>query len=332
MINEKAIKESLRKVTEQKGAGIVSSILINGKDVSFVLEVSGNTQANEELRKDCEHAIKSIPGIGKVTVVATNQKQATEQRAKLCIDGVKNIIVVASGKGGVGKSTVALTLALSLMKLKHRVALADTDIYGPSIPRMLGAERSKPKIQGGKAVPIEKYGLYTISIGYFLDKARAVIWRGPMITKMLYNLLMGTKWTDIEYLIIDTPPGTGDVHLSLMENFDLTGAIIVSTPQELALIDARKIYDMFTKLSVPIIGIVENMSYFIQGNLKIYIFGKDGAKKVSEELGIKFLGKIPLDPQVCSACDCGNPMVLNNSLIEIYEGIIKGIESFIYSL
>nr|WP_246214398.1 Mrp/NBP35 family ATP-binding protein [Wolbachia endosymbiont of Dirofilaria (Dirofilaria) immitis] len=262
-------------------------------------------------------------------MVTIDRKQATKQVPKLHIDGVKNIIVVASAKGGVGKSTVALTLALSLAKLKHKTALVDADIYGPSIPRMLGAEKLKLKIQDSKVIPVEKYRLHTISIGYFINKDCAAIWRGPMVTKVLHSLLMGTKWSDIEYLIIDTPPGTGDVHLSLMENFSLTGAVIVSTPQELALVGARKIYDMFTKFSVPIIGIVENMSYFIQGDSKIYIFGKDSIKKVSEELGIKLLGRVPLDPQVCSASDCGNPLMLSEKLMKIYENIAKDIGSFI---
>lgn len=228
-------------------------------------------------------------------VVATCQKQTGQQKAKLHIEGVKNIIVVASGKGGVGKSTVELNLALSLAKLKHKVALVDPDIYAPSIPKMLSTEKLKPEIQDGKAIPIERYGLHTISIGYFVDKNGAAIWCRPMITKALYNLLMGTKWSDIEYLIVDTPPGTGDVHLSLMENFNFTRAIIVSTPQELSLIDARKIYDMFTKLSIPIIGIVENMSCFTQSGSEIYIFGKDGAKRMSEELGIKDIKAVRQD-------------------------------------
>ncbi|APR97908.1 Mrp/NBP35 family ATP-binding protein [Wolbachia endosymbiont of Folsomia candida] len=331
MINEEIIKDHLKKVIEQKSSkdvialGIVSSIIIKEGHVSFALEIDGNTKENEELRKNCEQAVKDIPGATKVTVVATSATTPKQQKAKLHIEGVKNIIVVASGKGGVGKSTVALNLALSLARLKHKVALLDADIYGPSIPKMLGAEELKPEVLGGKVIPIEKYGLHTISIGYFIDKDRAAIWRGPMITKALHNLLMGTKWPDIEYLIIDTPPGTGDVHLSLMENFHLTGAIIVSTPQELALIDARKIYDMFTKLSVPVIGIVENMSYFIQNSSKIYIFGKDGAKKMSEELGITLLGSIPIDPQICQACDCGDPSILSQNLVEIYDDIAKGI-------
>ncbi|MDD9335886.1 MAG: Mrp/NBP35 family ATP-binding protein [Wolbachia sp.] len=341
MISEEVIKKHLKKVINRESSkdvislGIVSSIVIKGGHVGFALELSDKKQGNkiEELRRECEQAVKSIPGVTKVTVVTTNisaQKQPAQTKLsseiefrKKSIEDVKKIIIIASGKGGVGKSTVALNFALSLVKLKYKTALVDADIYGPSIPQMLGAKKLKPEILGGKIIPIEKYGLQTVSIGYLIDKDRAAIWRGPMVTKALYNLLMGTKWSDIEYLIIDTPPGTGDVHLSLMEQFNLTGAIIVSTPQELALIDARKAYDMFKKLSVPIIGIIENMSYLIQNDSKMYIFGKEGVKKMSEELGVKLLGRIPIDSSICQASDCGNPLMLNEDLVEIYEDIAR---------
>lgn len=331
-ISKEVIKESLKEVIDQESGkdvvslGIISAIVIKGGHVGFALELFNKMQANkaEVLRKKCEQVVELIPGVTKVTVVTTNsadQKQFTQP--KLNIEGVKKIIVVASGKGGVGKSTFALNLALSLAKLQYKAALVDADIYGPSIPQMLGIEKLKPEIQDGKAVPIKKYGLQTISIGYFIDKGRAAIWRGPMATKALYNLLMRSKWSDVEYMIIDAPPGTGDVHLSLTEKFNLTGAIIISTPQELALIDARKAYDMFKKLSVPVIGIIENMSYFIKNDSKIYIFGKEGAKKMSEELKVKLLGRIPIDPLICQASDCGNPLVLNKNLAKIYEDIAQ---------
>ncbi|WP_339047925.1 Mrp/NBP35 family ATP-binding protein [Candidatus Mesenet endosymbiont of Phosphuga atrata] len=331
MINEETVKLSLKKVIDQDigkdvvTLGMVSSIVIKEGHVGFVLQFlsRGHAVKKANLKIECENTLKAIPDVTKVTVVeaivgTTNQKINN----KISIEGVKNTIVVISGKGGVGKSTVALNIAVSLLKLGYRTAIADVDIYGPSLPQMLGSQDLTPQIENKKMLPVERYGLQTMSIGYVIDKNRAVIWRGPMITKALHNLLLGTKWQDVEYLIIDTPPGTGDVHLSLAEKFNLTGAVIVSTPQELALIDARKTFDMLRKLDIPIIGIVENMSYFSYQGSQIHIFGENGAEKMAKELNMKFLGKIPLDPQICKASDSG---LLPETLMKVYNDIIKQI-------
>ncbi|MBV0899827.1 MAG: Mrp/NBP35 family ATP-binding protein [Wolbachia endosymbiont of Fragariocoptes setiger] len=328
MITRELIVENLKRIIDSKSGkdivslGIVSGIVIKGVHVGFALE---HSQSVQDLKKRCEEIVKLIPGVQKVTIIIPSNK--TKQK-KISIEGVKKIIVVASGKGGVGKSTIALNLALSLTKLNYRTALVDSDIYGPSIPKMLGTENLKPRVKDGKVLPIEKYGLQTISIGYFIDDNRAAIWRGPMVTKALYNLLMQSKWYDIEYLIIDTPPGTGDIHLSLAEKFELNGAVIVSTPQKLALADARKACDLLKKLNVPIIGVVENMSYFIQNNSKIYIFGKEGVKQMAKELKINLLGRIPIDSVICQAADGGNPFLINQDITKIYEGIAKSVSLY----
>ncbi len=327
MISEASVVEILKKVIDPESGqdvvslGITSAIVIKEGHVGFALELSNARfpKEIERLRQQCEKAVKSLPGVVKVTVVVTQQAKKTTQCTKLNIDGVKKIIIIASGKGGVGKSTVALYLALFLAKLKYQTALVDADIYGPSIPHMLGTQEFKQEIQDGKAIPIEKYGIQTTSIGYFIDKDRAAIWRGPMVTKALYNLLMGNKWSNIEYLIIDTPPGTGDVHLSLAEKFNLTGVVLVSTPQSLAVNDVRKARDMFKKLDIPIIGIVENMSYFLHNGLKIHVFGQEC---ILEKLQIKILGKIPLDQEICKT---PNPLTLSKHLAESYEKIAQHV-------
>lgn len=336
MISEEIVKLSLKRVIDPDTSkdivtlGMVSSIVIKEGCVGFVLQFISREHAikRANLKVECENALKAIPNVTKVTVVeaivgmgTTNQKVSN----KISIEGVKNTIVVVSGKGGVGKSTVALNIAISLLNLGCRAAVADVDIYGPSLPQMLGNQGAIPQIENKKMLPIEKYGLQTISIGYVMGKNHAAIWRGPMVTKALYNLLLGTKWQNIEYLIIDTPPGTGDVHLSLAEKFNLTGAVIVSTPQELALIDARKAFDMLKKLNVPIVGIIENMSYFSYKDSQVYIFGENGAEKMAKKLNVKFLGKVPIDPQICKASDSGNPLLLPKTLIKIYNDITQQI-------
>jgi ATP-binding protein involved in chromosome partitioning len=325
MISEASVIERLKKVIDPESGQdvvsleIISAIIIREGHVGFALELPNSKipKVAEGLRQQCEQAVKSLPGVIKVTVVTTQQAARTAQRIKLNIEGVKKIIIVASGKGGVGKSTVALYLALFLAKLKYKTALVDADIYGPSIPHMLGTQDLRQEIRDGKAIPIEKHGIQVTSVGYFIKKDSAAIWRGPMVTKTLYNLLMGNKWSDIEYLIVDTPPGTGDVHLSLAEKFNLTGVILVSTPQSLAINDVCKAKDMFKKLDIPILGAVENMSYFLHNGSKIHLFGKEC---ISEKLQLKILGRIPLDQDICKV---PNPLILNRYIAETYEDIVR---------
>jgi ATP-binding protein involved in chromosome partitioning len=226
---------------------------------------------------------------------------------KIALPGVKSVVAVASGKGGVGKSTVAVNLALALHQQKHHVALLDADIYGPSIPIMLGL--GQVDLQTTQ-FPIEKFGLKCMSMGFLVNPNQAVIWRGPMIDKYLRQFLMAVPWTDIDYMVIDLPPGTGDAQLTLTQAVPLSGAVIVTTPQEVSLIDARKGLEMFRQVRVPVLGIVENMSYFVGEDGKRYeIFRHGGGKKLAEDAGVPFLGEVPIDPRVAECGDMGIPMV-----------------------
>ena len=226
---------------------------------------------------------------------------------KIALPGVKSVIAVASGKGGVGKSTVAANLALALKKQGHSVGLLDADIYGPSVPIMMGLGQVDPQTT---QFPIEKYGLKLMSMGFLVSANQAVIWRGPMVDKYLRQFLMAIPWTDIDYLVIDLPPGTGDAQLTLTQAVPLSGAVIVTTPQEVSLIDARKGLEMFRQVHVPVLGIVENMSYFTGDDGKRYeIFRHGGGKKLATDSGVPFLGEIPIDPRVVECGDAGEPMV-----------------------
>ncbi len=227
---------------------------------------------------------------------------------------VKNIIAIASGKGGVGKSTVAVNLALSLKRIGLNIGLVDGDVYGPSIPHMMNLQ-GKPEVKDNLMIPIKSYGIGCISIGSLIDKDQALVWRGPMITKTLHQLMRGVNWgyenKEIDYLIIDLPPGTGDVHLSMCQQFPISGAVIVSTPQDVAVIDAVKAIDMFKKLNIPIIGLVQNMSYLTDSKTKrkTYLFGKDKAKELSSKSKINFLGDIQIDIKIREGGDSKNPIV-----------------------
>ncbi len=243
---------------------------------------------------------------------ATKQAAMNEQ----ILPGVKHTIAVASGKGGVGKSTVAVNLAVALVKEGFKVGLIDADIYGPSIPLMLGVNE-KPKVTrtGGKPmlIPVSKYGLKLMSIGFLVESNDAVVWRGPMASSALKQFITDVDWGDLDYLIYDMPPGTGDIQLTLVQVIPLSGSIIVTTPQEISLADARKGANMFSKVNVPVIGIIENMSYYVNPDgSKEYIFGKGGGEKLSRESGISFLGEVSLNTNIRTAGDEGIPIVLKS--------------------
>ena len=252
------------------------------------------------------------------------------------IPGIKNIIAVASGKGGVGKSTITANLAVSLSKLGYKVGILDADIYGPSIPIMFDVVKERPlstMIDGrSKMKPVENYGVKVLSIGFFTTPEQAVIWRGPMASKALNQLIFDAAWGDLDYMLIDLPPGTGDIHLSIMQSMPITGAIVVSTPQPVALADARRGVAMFQQenIQVPVLGVIENMAYFTPEELpenKYYIFGKEGAKNLSEDLNISFLGEIPLVQSIREAGDSGRPSALQEEtpLAKAFEKITKEV-------
>ena len=254
------------------------------------------------------------------------------------IPGIKNIIAVASGKGGVGKSTVTANLAVSLAKMGFEVGLLDADIYGPSQPLMFDVENEKPlaiDVDGkSKMKPVSNYGVKLLSIGFFTEKDQAVIWRGPMAAKALNQMIFDSHWGELDFLIVDLPPGTGDIHLSIMQSLPITGAVVVSTPQEVALADARKGIAMFAQdaIQVPVLGIIENMSYFTPAELpenKYYIFGEGGAKHLAERMGVALLGEIPLVQSVREAGDVGRPAALQDHtpVSEAFESLTKEVVS-----
>ena len=248
--------------------------------------------------------------------IETEFKSAPRPEVGKLLQQVKNIIAVSSGKGGVGKSTVSANLAIALARLGYKVGLLDTDIFGPSMPKMFGVEDARPNgvNKDGRQLiePIEKYGVKLLSIGFFVNPDTATLWRGGMATSALKQLIADADWGDLDYFILDTPPGTSDIHLTLLQTLSITGAVIVSTPQKVALADARKGIDMYRndKVNVPILGLVENMAYFTPAELpnnKYYIFGKDGAKNLADELGVALLAQIPIVQSICESGDAGEP-------------------------
>ena len=327
MITQEQVLEALKNVIDPDfdkdivTLGMVKDVAIDGKKVNFtVVLTTPACPMKDMIHKACVNAI--IYYVDKEADVKVNMtaKVTTKRPVKeTALPGVKNIIAVASGKGGVGKSTVASNLAVALAMQGAKVGLLDADIYGPSVPTMFDVVDDKPLLteKNGKTImlPLENYGVKLLSIGFFVTTSQALPWRGPMASKALQQLILDAEWGELDYLFIDLPPGTGDIQLSLCSTAQLTGAVIVSTPQNVALTDVRKAITMFMHkdIHVHVLGIVENMAYFTPAELpnnKYYIFGRDGAKKLAEELKTPLLGQIPIVQSICEAGDAGRPAVL----------------------
>jgi ATP-binding protein involved in chromosome partitioning len=327
-------------------SGAIKNIQLFGSDVELDVEIKNPTlQYKKKVEVDCLKAIHDYAyekSKVKVNLIVNAPVKEKENKIKgNPIPGVKNIIAVSSGKGGVGKSTIAANLAVGLSDLGYKVGVIDADIYGPSMPIMFGLEGETPttvNVDGkSKIKPLENYGVKLLSIGFFAQSQQAVVWRGPMASKALNQLLWDTHWGELDYLVVDLPPGTGDIHLSLVQSIPLTGAVVVSTPQHIALADAQKGVNMFRmdSIDVPVLGMIENMSYFTPEELpnnKYYIFGKEGAKGLAEQMDIDLLAEIPIVQSIREAADAGRPAILQGAtaiaieLLNMAKNVVASIE------
>ena len=310
----------------------VKKITVDGASVSVDIQLGYPARSQHEaLKRIVQDAIAGLPGVSRVNVSITQRTTShAVQRGVKLVPGVKNIVAVASGKGGVGKSTTAVNLALALSAEGARVGVLDADIYGPSQPMMLGLS-GRPESKDGKTLePMEGYGIQAMSIGFLIDTDTPMVWRGPMVTQALEQLLKDTNWRDVDFLIVDMPPGTGDIQLTLSQKVPVTGAVIVTTPQDIALIDARKGLKMFEKVGVPIVGIVENMSIHICSNCghPEHIFGEGGAAKMCSDYNVPFLGSLPLDIRIREQADSGRPTVIadpDGAVAQAYMAIARKV-------
>jgi ATP-binding protein involved in chromosome partitioning len=297
--------------------GFVKNLKIDGGRVAFAIELTTPAcPVKAEFEQAARERVLALPGVTDVEVEMTAQTRGRAPAARAAapdvLPEVKNVIAVASGKGGVGKSTAALNLALALQGAGARVGLMDADVYGPSVPLLTGVS-GRPEAHDQRIVPHQKFGLALMSMGFFLTDDSPVIWRGPMVHGLIRQFLTDVDWGALDYLVVDMPPGTGDAALTLTQQAPLSGAIIVTTANDLSLIDARKGLAMFQKVEVPVLGIIENMSYFTPPDLpdrRYYIFGEGGGRRTAEELGVDFLGEIPIDPRIVEGGDTGRPIVL----------------------
>lgn len=333
-VSEQDVLQALKNVKDPDlhrdivSLGFVKDLSIQDGKVSFNVELTTPAcPVKERLKDECTTFVRRIPGVTGVEVNMTSRVRTDTGRARTHegLKQVKNLVAVASGKGGVGKSTVAVNLALALSQTGAKVGIMDTDVFGPSLPTMMALE---PEMDAdpasGMIQPSEKYGMKLMSIGFFIDKSSPVIWRGPMVSQLIQKFLGEVSWGELDYLVIDMPPGTGDIQLTLTQSAPISGAVIVTTPQEVALADVRRGVKMFERVNVPIIGVIENMSYFVcdQCDKKHYIFLKGGGRRVSQELEVPFLGEIPMDPNVADGGDRGVPVIMskpNDRAVEAYK-------------
>jgi ATP-binding protein involved in chromosome partitioning len=319
--SERQVLDALRPIVDPDFGksivelGFVKNVAIDGGRVSFDIELTTPAcPVKAEFEKAARERVLQLEGVREVEVRMTAQARgrapAGRPQSEL-LPGVKSTIAVASGKGGVGKSTVAVNLALALRQMGGAVGLLDADVYGPSLPLLTGTS-GRPEARGQRILPHEKYGLELMSMGFFVSDDSPVIWRGPMVHGLITQFLRDVDWGELDYLVIDLPPGTGDAALTLTQTAPLSGAVIVTTANDLSLIDARKGLKMFEKVNVPVLGIVENMSYFTPPELpgkKYYLFGQGGGRRTAEELGVDFLGELPIDPRVVEGGDIGRPIL-----------------------
>lgn len=317
-VNEQAVLGALSQVQDPDlkrdivSLGFVKNMKIKGGSVSFDVELTTPAcPVKDELKAQSEKLVKALPGVEAVEIKMTSNVRPTAPQAnRISLPKVRNVIAVASGKGGVGKSTVAVNIAAALVKTGARVGLLDADIYGPSIPLMLGVKQ-RPESVNNKLVPLERHGIRLMSIGFLVPDDQAVVWRGPMVHGALTQFMTQVEWGDLDYLLVDMPPGTGDAQLTMSQNAPLSGAIIVTTPQEVSILDARRGGMMFKNVNVPILGIVENMAGFaLPGSAIVNIFGSGGGQKIADEMKVPLLGSIPIDPRMTESGDKGTPFVV----------------------
>jgi ATP-binding protein involved in chromosome partitioning len=356
-INKQQVRSALTHVLHPEiekdliTLNMIEDLIIQDSFITFTIDLpKKNASLETYLKKECEKAIRKFVDKEAVLDITTavniskfredngefpgqGHRNKQKEEPDEVLSGVKNIIAVASGKGGVGKSTVAVNLACGLARTGAKVGLLDTDIYGPSIPTMFDVHERPNITTRKKLVPLQKYGVRFLSMGLLVDPDQAMIWRGPMVTSAVKQFMEEVEWGELDYLVLDLPPGTGDIQLTLVQTVPLTGAVVVSTPQTVALDDARKGVAMFKKVNVPVLGIVENMAYFVPEDMpekKYHIFGKHGARDLAERMGINFLGEIPLEQAVRESGDDGKPIVLDGlesksgqAFVELSNNVIQ---------